>query len=125
MEPINGKIRIYEKKQERKLKDGSIKEYKTRTVTVSLEKTNQFEDNEKVVVYSAKDVDKMFSKLKETNEDLTNQLDRLRNKHDHLQERLRTSLEEINTQQKVIINLSNRSFLDYLLGRKSDLKELE
>lgn len=42
---------------------------------------------------------------------------RLRNKHDHLQERLRTALEEINQQQKVISDLSNRGFIDYITGR--------
>ena len=43
--------------------------------------------------------------------------DRLRNKHDHLQERLRTALEEINQQQKAITDLSNRGFTDYIFGR--------
>lgn len=43
--------------------------------------------------------------------------DRLRNKHDHLQERLRVALEEINDQQKVISDLSNRGFMDYIFGR--------
>ncbi len=42
---------------------------------------------------------------------------RLRNKHDHLQERLRAALEEINQQQKVISDLSNRGFVDYITGR--------
>ena len=42
---------------------------------------------------------------------------RLRNKHDHLQERLRTALEEINQQQKVISDLSNRGIFDYITGR--------
>jgi len=42
---------------------------------------------------------------------------RLRNKHDHIQERLRAALEEINQQQKVISDLSNRGFVDYITGR--------
>lgn len=42
---------------------------------------------------------------------------RLRNKHDHIQERLRAALEEINQQQKVISDLSNRGFIDYVTGR--------
>jgi chromosome segregation ATPase len=53
------------------------------------------------------------SKFKE----LQNDHNRLRNKHDHLQERLRTALEEINQQQKVISDLSNRGFIDYVTGR--------
>jgi chromosome segregation ATPase len=42
---------------------------------------------------------------------------RLRNKHDHIQERLRKALEEVNQQQKVISDLSNRGFVDYITGR--------
>jgi chromosome segregation ATPase len=42
---------------------------------------------------------------------------KLRNKLDHLQERLRVALEEINQQQKVISDLSNRSFFNYLTGK--------
>lgn len=53
------------------------------------------------------------SKFKELKDDHN----RLRNKHDHLQERLRTALEEINAQQKVISDLSNRGFIDYITGR--------
>ena len=53
----------------------------------------------------------------ETYEKLEDDYNRLRNKHDHLQERLRTALEEINQQQKVISDLSNRGFTDYLFGR--------
>ncbi len=53
------------------------------------------------------------SKFKELQDDHN----RLRNKHDHLQERLRTALEEINQQQKVISDLSNRGIIDYITGR--------
>ena len=53
------------------------------------------------------------SKFKELQDDHN----RLRNKHDHLQERLRSALEEINKQQKVISDLSNRGFIDYITGR--------
>ena len=53
------------------------------------------------------------SKFKELQDDHS----RLRNKHDHLQERLRTALEEINKQQKVISDLSNRGIIDYITGR--------
>ena len=53
------------------------------------------------------------SKFKELQDDHN----RLRNKHDHLQERLRAALEEINQQQKVISDLSNRGFIDYITGR--------
>lgn len=42
---------------------------------------------------------------------------RLRNKHDHIQERLRAALEEVNQQQKVISDLSNRGFFEYITGR--------
>lgn len=45
---------------------------------------------------------------------------RLRNKHDHIQERLRAALEEVNQQQKVISDLSNRGFFEYITGRLPD-----
>ena len=61
------------------------------------------------------------SKFKELQDDHN----RLRNKHDHLQERLRTALEEINQQQKVISDLSNRGLIDYITGRlPSSYKQL-
>jgi len=53
-------------------------------------------------------------------------MNRLRNKHDHLQEQLRLSLEESNKLQKVINDLSNRGFLDYILRRQPEsIKMLE
>jgi chromosome segregation ATPase len=62
------------------------------------------------------------SKFKE----LQNDHNRLRNKHDHLQERLRAALEEINSHQKVINDLSNRGFIDYITGRLPEsYKELQ
>lgn len=63
--------------------------------------------------YRIKDYDNLKSKydIRETQET------KLRNKLDHLQERLRVALEEINQQQKVISDLSNRSFFNYLTGK--------
>ena len=61
-------------------------------------------------------IEDQVSKFKELQADHN----RLRNKHDHLQERLRTALEEINEQQKVISDLSNRGFFDYITGRLPD-----
>ncbi len=62
------------------------------------------------------------SKFKELQDDHN----RLRNKHDHLQERLRAALEEINSHQKVINDLSNRGFIDYITGRLPEsYKELQ
>jgi len=60
---------------------------------------------------------KDYEKLKEETEKRVIAENKLRNKHDHLQERLRVALEEINQQQKVISDLSNRSFFDYMRGR--------
>jgi chromosome segregation ATPase len=50
-------------------------------------------------------------------EDYQGKYNKLRNKHDHLQERLNKSLEETNKLQKVITDLSNRGFIDYITGR--------
>ncbi|MEN6293342.1 MAG: hypothetical protein ABFD07_15185, partial [Methanobacterium sp.] len=50
-------------------------------------------------------------------DELQDEHNRLRNKHDHLQERLRVALEEINQQQKVVSDLSNRGFFDFITGR--------
>ena len=55
--------------------------------------------------------------IKTENENLKATENKTRNKLDHLQERLRIALEEINQQQKVISDLSNRSFFDYMRGR--------
>lgn len=50
-------------------------------------------------------------------EDYQGLYNKLRNKHDHLQERFSKSLEEVNHLQRVISDLSNRGFVDYLTGR--------
>lgn len=50
-------------------------------------------------------------------EDYQGLYNKLRNKHDHLQERFNKSLEEVNGLQRVVSDLSNRGFVDYLTGR--------
>jgi len=50
-------------------------------------------------------------------EDYQGLYNKLRNKHDHLQERFNKSLEEVNGLQRVISDLSNRGFVDYITGR--------
>ena len=140
----SGIIRVYQKRIKRKLKDGSIKEYRTEQQTVNIGKDSDFVDGENVVVlnkddyytlendwdccYNAKkelvEVHELYSKSEETNKDLSDEIKRLRNKHDHLQENLRKSLEQINTLQNEINQYANRGFLDYLLGRKIKPPEL-
>ena len=63
-----------------------------------------------------KELELMEEKASKFNQ-LQDDHNRLRNKHDHIQERLRVALEEINQQQKVISDLSNRGFIDYVTGR--------
>ena len=63
-----------------------------------------------------KELELMEEKASKFNQ-LQDDHNRLRNKHDHIQERLRAALEEINQQQKVISDLSNRGFVDYITGR--------
>ncbi|HNR26277.1 MAG TPA: hypothetical protein PKI66_06165, partial [Methanobacteriaceae archaeon] len=50
-------------------------------------------------------------------EDYQGLYNKLRNKHDHLQERFNKSLEEVNGLQRIISDLSNRGFIDYITGR--------
>ena len=63
-----------------------------------------------------KELELMEEKASKFNQ-LQDEQNRLRNKHDHLHERLRAALEEINQQQKVISDLSNRGFFEYITGR--------
>lgn len=141
---VNGKIRIYQKKIKRKLKNGTLKTYNTVQQIVSLEKNDSFYDGQKVMVLAEygyidilkeaessanlkkelKNIEERYTKLQKTHQDTLNELDRLRNKHDHLQERLRVALGEINFQQKIVTDLSNRSFLDYLCGKKPESLKL-
>ena len=134
---IKGSVKIYQRNIKRKLKDGTSTTYKTIQHQVILKDNDLFEDGQEVAIVT---YDKLISLLEEYNdnkkdlealnnslniyrksteneEKLSNELDRLRNKHDHRQERLRVALEEINHQQKVISDLSNRGFLDYVTGR--------
>ena len=139
-----GIVHIYQKQIKRKLKDGSDKIYETAQASVSIDKNSPFKDGQEVVIISndrwleliskearleieskeLKDVQELYSKCTITRDELSNEIKRLRNKHDHLQERLRTSLEEINKHQKVINDLSNRGFVDYIFGRKPKSLEL-
>lgn len=134
---IKGSVKIYQRKIKRKLKDGTNKTYKTIQHQVILKDNNLFEDGQEVAIVTYNDLLNLledynknktdlealnnslniYRKSTENEEKLSNELNRLRNKHDHLQERLRKALEEINQQQKVISDLSNRGFFDYVTGR--------
>lgn len=137
MDYLNGLIKVYQRNIKRKLKDGTEKTYKTFQHQVLLKENDLFQDNQEVAVIGTSDLIELISFYKSSKnemEDLKkslelyrkdteklekaiNDLDRLRNKHDHLQERLRKALEEINQQQKVISDLSNRGFFDYITGK--------
>jgi len=137
---VEGKVRVYQKSIKRKLKDGTNKTYETIQQQVTIKGSNDFKDGDNVVILRLKDYNKLYENsknsestikefndlqeryktLQKSNEDLLNEMNRLRNKHDHLQERLRTSLEEINKHQKIINDLSNRGFVDYILGRQPE-----
>ncbi len=134
---VKGKIRIYQRNIKRKLKDGSSKTYKSEQYQVILEKNNMFEDGQEVAVMpldlligiyekvdnaerdnlALSDYTERYGNLQEQHQNLINEVNQLRNKHDHLQERLRTALEEINQHEKVISDLSNRGFIDFITGR--------
>lgn len=134
---VKGKVRIYQRNIKRKLKDGTHKTYTTEQHQVTLEKNNLLEDGQEIAVLpldlligiyekldnaehdtlALVDYTERYRNLQEQHQNLKNEVNKLRNKHDHLQERLRTALEEINQQQKVISDLSNRGFIDYVTGR--------
>lgn len=134
---VNGKVREYKRNIKRKLKDGKNKTYTTTQQQVTLEKNNLLVDSQEVAVVplntfnmlletsnNTKDqlkdfesLQEQYNKLTETNTELVNDIKRLRNSKDHTQERLTKALEEINQQQKVISDLSNRGFFDYVTGR--------
>jgi len=137
MDHILGRVKIYQRNIKRKLKNGTEKTYKTVQSQVILEKNDLFQDNQKVYAVPTEDLEshlKLFYEYKKSHESyndllelyrtlqiqhesLENEISKLRNKHDHLQERLRAALEEINQQQKVISDLSNRGFFDYITGK--------
>lgn len=134
---VKGKIREYKRNIKRKLKSGKSKTYTTTQQQVTLEKNTLLVDGQEVAVIplqtftnlqetsntnkdKLKEVESLqeqYNKLTETNTELTNDIKRLRNSKDHTQERLTKALEEINQQQKVISDLSNRGFFDYVTGR--------
>lgn len=140
----SGIIRKYQKNIKRKLKDGTQKTYNTEQTTVNIEKDNKFIDGESVKILDPRDflgldiaynnneklqkefnnVSELYSKCTKTRDELSDEIKRLRNKHDHTQENLRKSLEQINTLQNEINQYANRGFLDYLLGRKIKQPEL-
>lgn len=118
------------------------KRKKSQQYLITLKGDHQFKKDEKVIILSKPeykeiedlidsrknkifDMERRLNELEamkldkrvEKYEKLEDDYNRLRNKHDHLQERLRTALEEINQQQKVISDLSNRGFIDYITGR--------
>jgi cell shape-determining protein MreC len=137
LEFVEGKVRIYQKKISRKLKNGTNKTYNTEQQTVTLKKNNMFEDGQSVAVIpfelfnmvndnlkefedrekQLKEVTERYNILTETNQELENDIKRLRNSKDHTQERLTKSLEETNQLYKIIGDLSNRGFIDYITGR--------
>lgn len=92
---------------------------------ISNSRNKQISDLETQIKDTARDHEKELF-LKDTRiseleklelEDYQGKYNKLRNRYDHLQERLNKSLEEVNKQQKVITDLSNRGFLDYITGR--------
>lgn len=134
---VKGKVREYQRNIKRKLKNGKNKTYTTTQQQVTLEKNTLLVDGQEVAVVSLQtfnmvletsttikgklkeleSLQEQYNKLTETNTELTNDIKRLRNSKDHTQERLTKSLEETNELHKVISDLSNRGFIDYVTGR--------
>lgn len=143
---VTGKIREYKRNIKRKLKSGKSKTYTTTQQQVTLEKNTLLVDGQDVAVIplqtftnllettktnkdklkELESLQEQYNNLTETNTELTNDIKRLRNSKEHTQERLTKALEEINQQQKVISDLSNRGFIDYVTGRLPEsYKELQ
>jgi hypothetical protein len=95
-----GKVDIY-KSTARKYKKGKSYQW-----SIPLYKGHPFQDQDKVAIIKLDDL-----------KDVEGDYNKLRNKYDHLQERLRKELEESSQRDRVISDLSNRGFLDFILGR--------
>jgi chromosome segregation ATPase len=110
---LNNQVTIYKTKV--KTLENEVKEFKENAAEsdARVKSLEQELSTAKVRIKELELMEDQASKFKELQDDHN----RLRNKHDHLQERLRTALEEINQQQKVISDLSNRGFIDYITGR--------
>jgi chromosome segregation ATPase len=141
---IKGTVKIYQRNIKRKLKDGTTKTYKTLQHQVVIKDNDLFTDGQVIALVSLEELQNLlkdytsnkkdletlnnsmniYRKSTENEEKLSHELDRLRNKHDHLQERLRKALEEINQQGKVISDLSNRSVWDFIRGKLPESYQL-
>jgi chromosome segregation ATPase len=110
---ITNQVTLYKTKAKNLEKE--LKEFKENNAeyNVKVESLQQELATANVRIKELELMEDQVSKFKELQSDHN----RLRNKHDHLQERLRTALEEINQQQKVISDLSNRGFIDYITGK--------
>jgi chromosome segregation ATPase len=110
---LNNQVTLYKTKVQNL--ENEVTEFKENTAEsdARVKTLEQELSNTKVRIKELEFMEDQASKFKE----LQNDYNRLRNKHDHLQERLRTALEEINNHQKVISDLSNRGFIDFIIGR--------
>ena len=110
---LNNQVTIYKTKVKNLEKE--VTEFKESAAEsdAKIKSLEQELSTAKLRISELKLMEDQVSKFKELQDDHN----RLRNKHDHLQERLRTALEEINQQQKVISDLSNRGSIDYIIGR--------
>lgn len=103
---VNGKVRIYKRNINRKLKDGKNKSYTSIQHQVIMDKNDLLVDGQEVAVLPVhsyhvmveslkneskehKEVDERYIKLQQQYEDLVKELQRARNTKDHTQERIR------------------------------------
>jgi chromosome segregation ATPase len=110
---LNNQVTLYKTKV--KNLENEVTKFKESTAE-SEAKVNTLEQELSTVKVRIRELELIEDKASKIDQ-LQDEHNRLRNKHDHLQERLRTALEEINQQQKVISDLSNRGFVDYITGR--------
>ena len=110
---LNDQLTLYKTKTQSL--ENEVTEFKE-SATESEAKVKTLEQELSTARVRIKELELMEEKASKFDE-FQDEHNRLRNKHDHLQERLRIALEEINQQQKVISDLSNRGFIDYLTGR--------
>ena len=132
IEPLGtGVYKAYQKTIKRKLSNGTMKNYNTVQNTVNINFIiGEFTDGMKVAVIPSERLDELaresvrcknqinefnmvqelYSKCQETNNQLADDIKKLRNDNDHLQENFTKSLNEINSLRK--------EFLDYVLAKE-------
>ena len=121
-------IKIKSRSIERKLKDGTIKEYTFYESHLKLPKSHHFKNDEEVVILNHEEYDKMIEgyatsiqELKKSHEkekdDLKHTHDVLENKYHSQEKRLEKAFKDQNELEQRIYDLENQGIWDKLRNR--------